>query len=70
MREVHNILQSEINWHIDHPDTELTKEQQGGFLAGMKHSQTIIRLAELKTRGITPINEPEPKSVSMTPNNK
>jgi hypothetical protein len=59
LNEVQNILQSEIIWHLDHPDKELTKEQQNGFLAGIKHSQTIIRLAEEKIRNTAYDEYPE-----------
>jgi len=46
LKEVNDILQSEINWCLDNPDETLTKDQQMGFVNGLKQAQLLIRKAE------------------------
>ena len=46
IKEVTDILQNEINWCLDHPDKELTKDQQMGFVNGLRQAQLLIEKAE------------------------
>lgn len=40
------LLQNEINWCLDHPDDTLNKDQQMGFVNGLRQAQTLIEAAE------------------------
>jgi hypothetical protein len=54
LNNVEDILQTEITWCLDHPDTNLTMQEQIGFMNGLRQAQIIIRNAEylLKGKGI------------------
>jgi hypothetical protein len=47
-QEIYDILQIEINWCLDHPDQELSRDQQMGFVNGLRQAQLLIRNAERK----------------------
>lgn len=46
VREINYILQKEINWCLDHPDTQLNHDQQLGFMNGLRQAQYLIKEAE------------------------
>lgn len=46
-REVNAILQKEINWCLDNPDSDLNKDQQLGFINGLRQAQYLIEKAEM-----------------------
>lgn len=46
--EIVALLQTEINWCLDHPSTELTYEQQMGFLNGLRQAQYLVQAATRK----------------------
>lgn len=49
--ETINILQQEINWCLDHPDKDLSKDAQMGFMNGLRQAQYLIRAGEQSTDG-------------------
>jgi hypothetical protein len=46
LNEAINLLQNEIIWCLDHPDPELNKDQQLGFMNGLRQAQYLIQKAE------------------------
>ena len=46
LQETIDLLQNEINWCLDHPDNQLNKDQQYGFMNGLRQAQILIRNAE------------------------
>ena len=51
LTEVCNILQTEINWCLDHPDPELNNDQQMGFMNGLRQAQHLLKGGELAING-------------------
>jgi hypothetical protein len=49
--EVITVLQKEIIWCLDHPDITLNKDQQMGFVNGLRQAQSILEKAEHKVTG-------------------
>jgi hypothetical protein len=50
LQEAVDILQAEIVWCLDHPDKELSKDAQMGFMNGLRQAQYIIKTAENAVR--------------------
>ena len=46
--ELIQVIQTEIVWCLDHPDTELNHDQQMGFMNGLRQAQYLIREANKK----------------------
>jgi hypothetical protein len=46
LKDVDDILQKEIVWCLEHPDKDLTMDQQLGFMNGLRAAQIILRKAE------------------------
>jgi hypothetical protein len=46
LKEADDILQKEIVWCLEHPDKDLTMDQQLGFMNGLRAAQIILRKAE------------------------
>lgn len=44
--EAVEILQKEIVWCLDNPDPTLNKDQQMGFMNGLRQAQYLLRAAE------------------------
>mgnify|MGYP001615771090 CR=1 FL=1 len=51
MQEAQDLLQAEIVWCLDHPDAELTHDQQMGFMNGLRQAQLLLEKAEEKKMG-------------------
>jgi hypothetical protein len=51
LNETINILQKEIIWCLDNPDPDLNKDQQMGFMNGLRQAQYLIQKAEEQLMG-------------------
>ena len=44
-KEAIKLIQSEINWCLDHPDETLSHDAQFGFMNGLRQAQYLLRKA-------------------------
>jgi hypothetical protein len=48
IKEIITILQKEIDWCSKHPNTSLSKDEQKGFINGLRQAQYLIKAFESK----------------------
>lgn len=46
LKEAISLLQAEINWCLDNPDPLLNKDQQLGFVNGLRQAQLLLQKME------------------------
>ena len=53
LEEATQLFQNEIIWCLEHPDPLLNKDQQIGFMNGLRQARCLLRAAESMFEGVS-----------------